>query len=123
MDVDDRRRATMLEVQRVQAEREIAFRPKCQDCRFGPVRPTDADKCEHFAHWRISPDRRLSIPVTTGQARSETGLCGPEALLFSPYRWWRRLPRKLARMKPEDAVWVVFFGIIAALTLIVSVFT
>ena len=72
----------MLEVRRVQAEREIAFRPLCTDCRFGPVRAGDPDKCEHFAHWRISPDRRLRIDVTTGQARSVDGLCGPDAVLF-----------------------------------------
>jgi hypothetical protein len=113
----------MLEVRRVQAEREIAFRPQCQDCRFGPVRASDPDRCEHFAHWRISPDRRLSIKVTTGEARSESGLCGPDAVLFSPYAKWRLVPRWLARMDPQSSVMIAFYIALGTLAAGVSLFT
>lgn len=123
MQADDRRRAAMLEVRRVQAERELAFASRCQDCRFGPVRAGDPDKCEHFAHWRISPDRRLSIPVTTGQARSEKGLCGPMAELFEPYSRWRLVPRWLARIGPRDSVMIALYTVLGVLALGVSVFT
>lgn len=122
MNVDDRRRAAALAVRRVQAEREIAFRPLCQDCRFGPVREGDPDKCEHFAHWKISPDRRLSIPVTTGEARSESGLCGPEAVLFEKPSQGRAAVRWLVRR--PDIVGPIYMvgGVSAGLLIAVGIF-
>jgi hypothetical protein len=122
MKLDERRLAAANALRRVRAEREIAFRPLCRDCRFGPVRETDPDKCEHFAHWRISPDRRLRIAVTTAHARSESGLCGPEALMFEPYRRWRRVAQWLARRKPADASGYIWLGIIGAGTAIVALY-
>ena len=100
MTPEDRRKAAIVATRRVQLEREVAFRPRCRDCRFGPIK-SDEGRCEHFVHWRISPDRRLSIPETTTQARSESGLCGPEATLFAPFRGWRRVARSLSLYKGE----------------------
>lgn len=113
---EQRRLAVISQVRRVRTEREAAFAPaplRCQDCRFGPLRSSSPDRCEHFAHWHISPDRKLRIPVTTEQARSGSGLCGPDALLFEPYGW-RIVPRWLARQNPEDAVWYVLGSVVAA---------
>lgn len=119
MNHEERRQAGLLAVRRVREQYDVAFhRPRCSDCRFGPVRAGDRDRCEHFTHWEISPDRRLRIPVTTEQARSESGLCGPDALLFEPYGRFRRIARWLARQKPQDAVGIVFLATIAVLTLI-----
>lgn len=118
MDFEERRAAGLAEVARVQREREIAFRPRCSDCRFGPLEGTEG-KCEHFAHWRISPDRRLSIPVSTTQARSEGGLCGPEAMLFAPYGFFRRIARRARRYNPAH----VFLFSLIAFGVLISVFT
>src|SRR5437868_6981997 len=121
MDAEQRRLAGIAEIRRVQAEREVAFYPLCSDCRFGPFRSTDRDRCEHFAHWQISPDRRLSIPVTTGEARSVEGLCGPEATLFAPYRRMRRVARWFGRRDPVWLMWPAL-AMILAFGAIVSAF-
>lgn len=122
MSPDERRQAAADQLRRVDRElalaETVAARPLCSDCRFGPMRPTDRDRCEHFAHWEISPDRKLRIPVTTEQARSVDGLCGPEALLFSPYKWWRLAPRWLARQKPETTAWVLMLAILGVIMLL-----
>lgn len=130
MDSEARKAAALVAIKRVQAQRVLAFSQepetetvlRCSDCRFGPVRHNDRDRCEHFVHWQIDPDRKLRIPVTTGQARSPDGLCGPEALLFSPYKWWRLAPRWLARQKPETAAWVLLIAIVTAIALILGLF-
>lgn len=124
MRTDERRLAAANQLRRVNRElalaEEIAARPKCSNCRFGPVRATDPDKCEHFAHWHISQDKRLSIPVTTAQARSEDGLCGPEGELFQPYSWWRK-GAKWAQAR--DPVALVMIPLIVVGTVLGAIFS
>jgi hypothetical protein len=113
MTPDQRRHAIIEQLRRVRRERKVAFEPReasepvpgCSDCRFGPLDRRNI--CEHFAHWNISPDKRLKINVTTTQARSDDGLCGPDAMLFEPYRGWR----KLARIASKVDLMNVFVGL------------
>ena len=128
MDSDERRLAAATALARVRADREVAFRPLCRDCRFGPVRSTDPDKCEHFAHWNIQGDpvsgnRSLSITTTTAAARNENGLCGPEGLLFAPYTRRQRVARWLARMAPDNLATVIFWAILGSLMAIGTIIT
>jgi hypothetical protein len=116
MDFEERRAAGLAEVARAQREREIAFRPRCSDCRFGPLDGSEG-KCEHFVHWHISPERRLSIPVSTKQARSANGLCGPKALLFAPYGPARRLARRARKYDPAT---IFLFAVIISGMLITA---
>lgn len=90
--------------------------PSCRDCIFGPINGTGHGDCDHVAHLErrhdpVSGEWVESVAVTTGDARSEAGLCGPEGLLFQPYTPLRRIPKYLATAGGlRTAAGALFFG-------------
>jgi hypothetical protein len=96
----------------------------CTKCVFGPIKGGEG-RCEHFAHWQISHDpvvgeKRLRIPVTAREARSEDGLCGPNGMLFEPYKGFRRVALWLARKDMERAGHIIYWSMLAAVAIIAS---
>ena len=79
--------------------------PSCSLCIFGPINDSGVGFCDHIVHWQRHHDpvrgKWLGARhVTTAEARSEEGLCGPEALLFQPYSLGRRIARRLSLTDP-----------------------
>lgn len=77
--------------------------PPCTACIFGPIKKekNGVGLCDHVAHWEkrhdpVSGKWKASLNVTTVEARSPEGLCGPEGLLFQPYRFPRNIAKWLA---------------------------
>lgn len=99
----------------------------CSGCRFGPLDGTGAGICEHFAHWEIEANvltgkRSGRVLVSTMKARSESGLCGPEGLLFEPYTRGGRVARFYA-INTASRLWIsllALLGLIAVAAAIIS---
>lgn len=89
MDAEQRAVAVKARMNELKAQHLPLTRP-CSECRFGPIDGSGLGVCEHYANWEISVDpvtgkRRGRVAVTTTEARSVDGLCGPEGLLFESY--------------------------------------
>lgn len=74
-----------LERQKVVARRAVEAGPPCRDCRYATILGTCGNPAYYEqsfapASGRYSIDRNTSFD----DARSEGGLCGPEALLWEP---------------------------------------
>jgi hypothetical protein len=67
--------------------------PSCVFCVYGPKRAERVRKatCHHPLFWQMKGDPTADTYsaeslISTATARSEGGLCGPEAELFEPRR-------------------------------------
>lgn len=93
--------------------------PSCKSCVHGPIGTGGIGSCDHPVHWRLRHDPvtgkligRID-EISTDKARSEGGLCGPEALLFDERRPGERAARWVAE---HDPVWL-FLGFCSLLGL------
>jgi hypothetical protein len=92
-------------IQRLAAERRqeaVRLRsqgPSCLYCVHGPDKPGKGT-CNHPLFWQMNGNPAAGSfsarsLISTGTARAESGLCGPEAELFEPRnvasRVWRSL--------------------------------
>jgi hypothetical protein len=92
--------------------------PPCSECVYGPINDTGEGLCDYIAHWDrrwdpVAGKWRGSLKTTTREARSETGLCGPEGLLWEPYTPARKVARWLARNGPMP-LWYGALALFAA---------
>ncbi len=97
----------------------------CSDCRFGPLNGTGAGICEHYAHWQITANvldgkRRGKALVSTMKARSESGLCGPEGLLFEPYTRVGKIARLYA-VNTHFRLWVSLLALMALISIAAAI--
>jgi hypothetical protein len=83
----DRTARVRAELDRVKTEARVidAAGPPCRDCRF----ITLTGCCSNPAYYRqefkaSSGDYKVRCETSVDDARSEDGLCGPEALLWEP---------------------------------------
>lgn len=115
MDTAQRMAAVQARLQEIQVSEDAAARaaPSCAKCIFGPLNDTGEGKCDHLVHWQRRHDPVLGkwkgrLEVTTSEARSPNGLCGPEGLLFQPYT----LPRTAARWFHKHGPFPLWYGLI-----------
>ena len=120
MDTSDRALAVRAQLEQLKT---VEPGPPCTRCIYGPINDTGVGKCDHIVHWQIQHDplsgkRRGRLAVTTEEARSADGLCGPEGLLFEPYPPFRRVARWLASLQ-DMAIFVAFWAILGLFMLVV----
>lgn len=89
----------------MQEHRAEGVGPSCGACIFGPINDDGHGKCDHIVHWNrkwhpVSNKWIASNNVTTAEARAESGLCGPEALLFQSYSFKGNIFKRLAKTNP-----------------------
>lgn len=104
-------RRRLRELQTEEATVERKGRP-CTECIFGPINDNGRGRCDHIVHWQRRHDTlngrwKGRLEVTTAEARSEDGLCGPEGLLFQPYSLKGRAFRWLSQRHAIIWLWIL----------------
>jgi hypothetical protein len=107
----DRAARVRVELERVTAEARAigAAGPPCRDCRFITITGCCSNPAYYGQEFEPSSGTyKINCDTTVQAARSEGGLCGPEALLWEPQSKLRAMLTSVGRVMEAHPFLMVF---------------